>query len=173
MNHHRKTQHVARNISDLAGQAGGQHRLATILPQHSVVKQRTNCDNGRCDFRGRSAKIRSLPDESLAEPAIGTLDKYNLDMLIPRFSVRWMLLATTVCAFVFLVARFAVRGDAWAVAIVVAVAALATLFLMFAALFASAMILGRLVRWRQPVLLESPFATDKLPPQIIPPREPN
>ena len=37
-------------------------------------------------------------------------------MLLPRYSIRWILLLTTLCAFSFIVIAQAVRGQSWAIA---------------------------------------------------------
>jgi len=93
-------------------------------------------------------------------------------MLLPRFSMRLLLAITTGFAVIFLVTKFAVNGAPWAQAIVTAIISLAILFAIFAMLFAAAFLVARGTRIRRRVAVESPFATDKLPPQIIPPREP-
>lgn len=56
-------------------------------------------------------------------------------MLIPRFSIRWLLGLTTFSAFVSLVLSYAVRGHAWAMGIVAGIWVLVTAFLFFAAAF--------------------------------------
>lgn len=57
-------------------------------------------------------------------------------MLIPQFTIRWMLGLMTVCAGIFTIFGLAVRGHAWAVGISVAVGALVAFSLVQAALFA-------------------------------------
>jgi uncharacterized membrane protein len=91
-------------------------------------------------------------------------------MLIPRFSLRWMLIAITGFALLFLTAKFAVQGQLWAVAVIGTIAASAAGFAIFAALFAVAFLLSLMTRFNRTVKPESPFATDKLPPQVIPPQ---
>jgi hypothetical protein len=56
-------------------------------------------------------------------------------MLIPQFSLRWMLAVTTVLAVVFLIVAQAVQGAAWAVGVSFAVFALVAAMLVYAALF--------------------------------------
>ena len=92
-------------------------------------------------------------------------------MLIPRFSLRWLLLLTTVCAVFSLIIRFAVQRQHWAVAIVTSVATLVCAMLVYAGLFSLAFLLFQLYRFIRPLSTPtSPFAADTLPPQIIPPR---
>lgn len=61
-------------------------------------------------------------------------------MLIPQFSLRWLLAVTTVAAVVFSIVALGVRGHYWAAAVSVALLALAILLgiygLMFAAVWA-------------------------------------
>jgi hypothetical protein len=92
-------------------------------------------------------------------------------MLIPRFSLRWLLVLTTVCAVFFLIMRWANQGSHWAVGIVTGVTALALAVLVHAAIFALAFVLSWLIGLVRPSSPgRSPFATDALPPQVIPPR---
>jgi hypothetical protein len=56
-------------------------------------------------------------------------------MLIPQFSLRWMLAATSVLAVVFLVFAQAVRGSSWAVGVSVATLLLAGTMLVHGLLF--------------------------------------
>jgi hypothetical protein len=94
------------------------------------------------------------------------------DMLIPRFSLRWLLLLTTVCAVFFLVVRFAFRGDFWAIGLVVTVVTLVVASFTYGLLFSLAFVLAALLRLVRPSSRSaSPFATDALPPQVIPPRD--
>ncbi len=92
-------------------------------------------------------------------------------MLIPRFSIRLMLTVTAICAVIFLVGNYAARGQTWALAILAAVLSAVILSFIFAALFFVAYLFSFSSRYSRPVIPESPFATDKLPPQVIPPRE--
>jgi hypothetical protein len=56
-------------------------------------------------------------------------------MLIPQFSLRWLLAFTAVCAVVFSIAGLAIRGHGWAIGVSVAVGALAVTMLVHAAVF--------------------------------------
>jgi hypothetical protein len=92
-------------------------------------------------------------------------------MLIPRFTIRWLLSLTTVCAFFFLIAGTAVNGKMWAVGVVTAVVTLLIAMLTYAFLFVWAFALARFFRSIRPNSPPaSPFATDQLPPQVIPPQ---
>ena len=95
-------------------------------------------------------------------------------MLIPRFSLRWLLLLTTVCAVFFLIVRMAGQGQHWAVGIVTGVTALALAMLVYGVFFSLAFVLTGLIRRVRPGSPpSSPFATDSLPPQVIPPQTVN
>ena len=52
-------------------------------------------------------------------------------MLIPRFSVRFLLFLTTVCAVFFYIVTLAVQGSLWATAVSVAIAGLVLSMLVF------------------------------------------
>lgn len=56
-------------------------------------------------------------------------------MLLPRFSIRWLLGLTTFSACVSLVLSYAVRSHAWAIGVVAGLWALVVAFLFFAAAF--------------------------------------
>jgi hypothetical protein len=56
-------------------------------------------------------------------------------MLIPQFSLRWMLAVITLLAVVFLVVSRAVQGSAWAVGVSAAVLMLAVVMLVHGGLF--------------------------------------
>ena len=95
-------------------------------------------------------------------------------MLIPRFSLGWIFSATTVLAVFFLVVTLAVEGQPWAVGVSVAISSLVVIALIHALVFALIWPITehrrRVGSARQP---DSPFATDALPPQIVPPNEPS
>jgi hypothetical protein len=56
-------------------------------------------------------------------------------MVIPQFSIRWLLAVTAVCAVVFSVFGLAVRGQLWAVGVSAAVLSLVVAMFVYAALF--------------------------------------
>jgi hypothetical protein len=97
-------------------------------------------------------------------------------MLIPRFTIRWLLVLTTVCAGLSLVVSYAVQQKPWAIAFSLGMALIPLAFLLYAITF--------LVAWLCSQMLQalggrgrvaqgaSPFATAGLPRQIVPPTEP-
>ena len=93
-------------------------------------------------------------------------------MLFPRFGIRRLLSLMVVMAAIFFVVRQAVLGRAWAYGVIAAVGFGVLLFVTFASFFLLVFLLARVLPVRKAMVAESPFATDKLPPQIIPPREP-
>ena len=93
-------------------------------------------------------------------------------MLIPRFSLRWLLTVTTVSGVLALILAQAVRGSAWAVGICWTLAALAVNFLLFLGVFLVAWgVLRASLMWRVKKTA-SPFATDAPPPQLMAPPDP-
>jgi Na+/melibiose symporter-like transporter len=56
-------------------------------------------------------------------------------MLLPRFTIRALLVMLTVCAFVFVIAGMAVRGQHWAWGITIGILSLAFTMLVHAAWF--------------------------------------
>lgn len=94
-------------------------------------------------------------------------------MLIPRFTIRWLLLLTTICAVVFFIVGFAVRGESWAIAISTSVVSLAFAFFLYGLFFVAAFILATLfgIAKRSQPVGGTPFATAEPPPQVIPPME--
>ena len=93
-------------------------------------------------------------------------------MLIPRFSIRWLLAMTSVCALFSYVVAQAVAGAQWALAMTASLSLVATCFLLYAVAFLIAYGLARFTRsLRSNDAPQTPFASDEqLPPQIIPKR---
>lgn len=91
-------------------------------------------------------------------------------MLLPRFSIRWVLLLTTVCSILFFVAARAVRGQAWAIAFTAAVVFCVASFLLFGVNFLSAYALARATRsLNPPEKPHNPFIHEgAYPPQVVP-----
>jgi amino acid transporter len=94
-------------------------------------------------------------------------------MLIPRYSIRWMLGIMTLCGLFFLVVSLGVRGHVWAAAIAIAVAALVLAILVQAVFFVvaywAAVVAEKLFPKRPQ---RSPFASHAPPPQLLRPDEP-
>lgn len=94
-------------------------------------------------------------------------------MLIPRFSIKALLIATALCAAFSAILAEAVRGKPWAFGVSAALAAVAILLLLHAVTFAMASVLA-LVRslLAPPPPGASPFATSGPPKQIVTPLSP-
>ena len=94
-------------------------------------------------------------------------------MLIPRFSVRFLLLLTTFCAVFCFVVTLAVQGSQWAMAVSVAVVGFALSMVVQASTFgvawATATFFGV---FRRQESATSPFASAKFPPQVVEPLTP-
>lgn len=91
-------------------------------------------------------------------------------MLVPTFSIRWLLGITTISAFFFLVVNFAIAGHTWAYCAATAIVVFALAFMFYGLMFLFAFWMTRITRLARPKPKpSSPFATDTLPPQIIPP----
>lgn len=94
-------------------------------------------------------------------------------MLIPRFSIRLLLALTAGCALLALMISLAVNGNVVAISFTLALAGAAGMLALQAAFFCLA--LGGAKIWRfatSSTPTASPFATHTLPPQILPPAEP-
>jgi hypothetical protein len=68
----------------------------------------------------------------------------EIPMLLPRFTIRALLVMVTICAFVFVIAGMAVRGQHWAWGITIGVLSLAFTMLVHAAWFSAVWMLARL-----------------------------
>lgn len=64
-------------------------------------------------------------------------------MLIPRFSIRWLLGLTTLSAGVSLVLSYALRGESWAIGILVGLGSLLTVGVLYVAAFGIAWFVWR------------------------------
>ena len=94
-------------------------------------------------------------------------------MLIPRFTLRWLMLLMAVSGVFFLIVAQAVRGQAWAMGVSLAGAGLLLSFLVYGALFGLAYLLASVLGlFRQPVPVSTPFATTQPPVQMVPPEDP-
>jgi hypothetical protein len=70
-------------------------------------------------------------------------------MLLPRFTTRALLLLLTICAFVFVIAGMAIRGQHWAWGITIGILSLAFTLLVHAAWFSAVSMLGRMQSRKQ------------------------
>jgi hypothetical protein len=93
-------------------------------------------------------------------------------MLIPRFSLKWLLALMTVSGVVAYVLAQAVSGKAWGVGVSVACGALVLTGLVHAVVFVLAHAVAQIGGSRQS-RATSPFATHVAPPQILPPQDPD
>ena len=75
-------------------------------------------------------------------------------MLIPRFSLRWLLGLTTLCAGVSLVLASAVRGEVWALGVSAAIAGLVLVALLHVGTF--------FVAWLVALFERATFSRDEL-----------
>ena len=65
-------------------------------------------------------------------------------MLLPRFTIRALLAMLTICAFVFVIAGMAVRGQHWAWGITIGILSLAFTLLVHAAWFGAVWMLAKM-----------------------------
>jgi hypothetical protein len=65
-------------------------------------------------------------------------------MLLPRFTIRTLLALITLCAFAFVIAGFALRGEHWALAITVGLVSIGFILLVHAAWFGAVWVLSQL-----------------------------
>ncbi|MBM4004626.1 MAG: hypothetical protein FJ295_15310 [Planctomycetes bacterium] len=95
-------------------------------------------------------------------------------MLIPKITIRGILLSMIGFGFFFLVMADAVRGKSWAIATCLAISTVAILALFFVVMFSSSYLIARVHRRLTSSGLPaagSPFAAETPPPQIVPPQE--
>lgn len=95
-------------------------------------------------------------------------------MLIPRFTVRWLLALMAVCALLAFVISLAVGGQLWAMAMSLAVVSVLVVLILHASIFCLAW--GAAELWRLATnqrVAASPFATHTPPPQILRSEEPD
>jgi hypothetical protein len=71
-------------------------------------------------------------------------------MVVPRFTIRALLGLITLCAFAFVIAGFAFRGERWALAICVGLATILVTLLVHAMWFGVVWLLARLTSKRLP-----------------------
>ena len=86
-------------------------------------------------------------------------------MLIPKFSVRWLLILTAVCAALSLIIAAAVKGRAWALAFSLGVGAVALTFLVYSATYSMSWLLAAP---REPVATTAYEAARREPPTSAP-----
>lgn len=91
-------------------------------------------------------------------------------MLVPQFSIRWVLLFMTVGGLVFTIVRQAFLGELWAIAVTSTLLLGVATLVAFGAAFAAAYGLARATRSVfPPQKSENPFVVDgQFPPQEVP-----
>ncbi len=97
-------------------------------------------------------------------------------MIIPRFSIRNLLIITALAGCFSLVVSQAVQGADWAIGFSIAALSLVVLAMLFAITFVMAMVFHGGTRAIEEFLAppkgSSPFASSGPPPQQLPPSEP-
>ena len=88
-------------------------------------------------------------------------------MLIPQYSLRWLLGAITAAACLFSVVAVGVRGQAWALAVSIAFGAIVVSGLVYAAAFGVVWLFSVVAAGnRSPTSSESPFGSPFAGPQL-------
>jgi cytochrome bd-type quinol oxidase subunit 2 len=85
-------------------------------------------------------------------------------MLIPQFSLRWVLGVTAACGVLSLVAAMALRGSAWAMSLTIAAASVAATLLAHGAMFFVVWLFSLVIAiWprRAPSAPASPFNAER------------
>lgn len=102
------------------------------------------------------------------------LEQPAKSILIPRFTLRWLLGLTVVAAVISFVLMQAVRNSqAWALGMVIAMESVVLVFGVYAWFFAMAWFFALLRRSTvRPPVASSPFASAGPPAQLVPPRQP-
>ena len=93
-------------------------------------------------------------------------------MLGPKFTIRLPLTLMTLVGVICLVAVFAGKGHAWAVALIATIFAAVLGFLTYVVYFVVAWVFSTIVGRFEDHQPRSPFAQDQPPPQIVPPEGP-
>jgi hypothetical protein len=70
-------------------------------------------------------------------------------MLLPRFTIRALLVMLTICAFVFVIAGMAVRGQHWAWGVTIGILSVAFTLLIHAAWFGAVWMLAQMQSRKQ------------------------
>jgi hypothetical protein len=83
-------------------------------------------------------------------------------MLLPRFTIRTLLVLCTICAVVFVMVGTAYRGQYWAWGVTLAILSVIITLLVHAAWFAVVSLLGRVIS-PPPELVQIPARTVQLP----------
>jgi uncharacterized membrane protein len=86
-------------------------------------------------------------------------------MVIPRFSIQWLMGLTAVCAVLSLIVSYAVRGDVWAVAATTALGSGLLLMLLYVVAFLIAWLVAQVENAlrRRGAAADSPFQPGSTP----------
>ena len=94
-------------------------------------------------------------------------------MLLPRYTIRTLLIVTFNCAVISVLLRQAILGRAWAIGVSTAIGTAVVLLVAHILLFAVANVFVAMrSASRKPVVGASPFASAGLPRQIVAPVDP-
>lgn len=94
-------------------------------------------------------------------------------MLIPRYTLRRLLLLMTCISVFCVIVAQAVGGKAWAISVSLAAASLLMCFLVYGVLFGVAYLLASMLGvTRRSANVGTPFATAEPPLQMVPPEDP-
>lgn len=134
---------------------------------------------GNCASRSRTAFDRRIRiDACVAICHRARIDLQSLGrlpqskaMILPKFTIRLLLLLVPVIAGFSIVLKYAIDEQAWAIGVAMGLGSLVCIFLIYALAFEFAMS-TTLFAGRERQEPTTPFATSEPPPQILPPPEP-
>ncbi|MBN1908159.1 MAG: hypothetical protein JW818_00335 [Pirellulales bacterium] len=92
--------------------------------------------------------------------------------LIPQYSLRWLLAMTAVCAGMFAVLAWGLRGHAWALGVSIGLGALLVLFAVFGFMFGLIWMVSRLFVSPRPERYVENAVGPLLPRGVSPPKMP-
>ena len=92
-------------------------------------------------------------------------------MLIPQFSIRSLFGIVTIAAVFFGAVSFAIRGNAWAIAVTGVGVAMIVVGSVGAAVFLVQWVVSAMLAGFEPKNERSPFAQHTAPPQLVSPQE--
>ncbi len=96
-----------------------------------------------------------------------------MGMLLPKFSIRLLLAIMTALGVLSIAFKYALDGQAWAIASFLALGMLAVIFALYGGAFLIGATFGAIDSAIRPAPLPTtPFATNQPPPQILPPPDP-
>jgi hypothetical protein len=94
-------------------------------------------------------------------------------MILPKYSIRILLIAMVGIGVLSLVGRYAVQGQSWAIAMLLCALLVGMMFANYIFAFLIALVGSLLDAMFRPVSMPTtPFATNQPPAQVLPPRAP-